>query len=237
MRGEGEDMNGFFEESVFFGVFITLLAYGIGLELKKKWKLPVFNPLLIAIIITILFLAVCRIDYDVYNEGAKYISFLLTPATACLAVPLYEQFELLKKNYKAVLAGIVSGVATSLCSIFILSWLFRLDHASYVTLLPKSITTAIGMGVSEELGGFVPITVAVIIITGVFGNMIAETVCRIFKIQEPVAKGVAIGTASHAVGTAKAMEMGPVEGAMSSLSIVVSGILTVIGANVFARFM
>lgn len=230
-------MNEFFEASVFFGVFITLLSYGIGLLLKRKWKLPVFNPLLVAIVLTILFLAVCRIDYDVYNEGAKYISFLLTPATVCLAVPLYEQLELLKKNYKAVLAGIASGVLTSLCSIFILAILFKLDHASYVTLLPKSITTAIGMGVSEELGGYVSITVAVIIVTGVLGNMIAETVCKVFKIYEPIAKGIAIGTASHAIGTARAMEMGPVEGAMSSLSIVVSGILTVAGANVFARFM
>ena len=222
---------------MFFGVLITLISYGIGLSLKKKWKLPVFNPLLIAIVITILFLLVCRIDYKVYNEGAKYISFLLTPATVCLAVPLYEQFELLKKNYRAVLAGIVSGVLTSLCSILVLAFLFKLDHASYVTMLPKSITTAIGMGVSEELGGFVPVTVAVIIVTGVLGNMIAETVCKVFRIEEPVAKGIAIGTASHAVGTAKAMEMGAVEGAMSSLSIVVSGILTVIGANVFAGFM
>lgn len=229
-------MNGFFETSVFFGVLITLLSYGIGLLLKKKLRWPIFNPLLIAIILTILFLVLCRIDYGVYNEGAKYISFLLTPATVCLAVPLYEQFELLKKNYRAVFAGIISGVLTSLLSILVLARLFRLDHASYVTLLPKSITTAIGMGVSEELGGYVPVTVAVIIVTGVLGNMIAETVCKVFRIHEPIAKGIAIGTASHAVGTAKAMEMGQVEGAMSSLSIVVSGILTVIGANIFAQF-
>ena len=229
-------MSGFFETSVFFGVLITLLSYGAGLLLKKKFRSPLFNPLLIAIVLTILFLVLCRIDYGIYNEGAKYISYLLTPATICLAVPLYEQFELLKKNYRAVFAGIVSGVLTSLCSILILARLFGLDHASYVTLLPKSITTAIGMGVSEELGGYVPVTVAVIIVTGVLGNMIAETVCKVFKINEPVAKGIAIGTASHAVGTAKAMEMGQVEGAMSSLSIVVSGILTVIGANIFARF-
>lgn len=161
----------------------------------------------------------------------------MTPATICLAVPLYEQFELLRKNYRAVLAGIFSGVLTSLCSILILAKLFRLDHASYVTLLPKSITTAIGMGVSGELGGYVPITVAVIIVTGVIGNMFAETICRVFRIRDPIAKGIAIGTSSHAVGTAKAMEMGDVEGAMSSLSIVVSGILTVIFANIFSQFI
>lgn len=230
-------MNELFKTSVFFGMFITLLSYGIGAALKKKLRLPVFNPLLVAIILTILFLSLFRVDYEAYNEGAKYISFLLTPATICLAVPLYEQFELLRKNYRAVLAGIFSGVLTSLCSILILAKLFRLDHASYVTLLPKSITTAIGMGVSGELGGYVPITVAVIIVTGVIGNMFAETICRVFRIRDPIAKGIAIGTSSHAVGTAKAMEMGAVEGAMSSLSIVVSGILTVIFANIFSRFI
>ncbi len=230
-------MSEFFETSVFFGVFLSLFSYGIGLLLKKKWKLDLCNPLLIAVIIVILVLSVLKIDCRVYQQGAKYISFLLTPATICLAVPLYEQIELLKKNYIAVLLGIFSGVLSSLASIFILAVLFELDHASYVTLLPKSITTAIGMGVSEELGGYVSVTVAVIIVTGVIGNMFAETICRVFKIQDSIAKGIAIGTSSHAIGTAKAMELGEVEGAMSSLSIVVSGILTVLGAGLFANFM
>ena len=176
-------------------------------------------------------------DYPTYEAGAKYVSYLLTPATVCLAVPLYEQFQLLKKNAKAVLLGIFSGVLTSLGSIFLLSRLFRLDHATYVTLLPKSITTAIGVGVAEELGGYVSLTVAVILITGVLGNMIAEGLCKLFRITDPIARGVAIGTSSHAIGTAKAMELGEVEGAMSSLSIVVSGMLTVLGAAVFARFL
>ena len=230
-------MKELFETSVFFGVVITLLSYGVGLVLKRRLKKAVFNPLLIAIALTMLFLLLFRIDYTVYNESAKYISFLLTPATVCLAVPLYEQWELLKKNYRAVFAGIFSGVLTSLCTILVLAVLFRLDHASYVTFLPKSITTAIGMGVSEELGGYVAITVAVIIITGVIGNMFAETICSIFKIDDPIARGIAIGTSSHAVGTAKALEMGAVEGAMSSLSIVVAGLLTVIGANILAQIM
>lgn len=230
-------MNEFFETSVFFGVFISLLSYGLGMMLKKKWKLAIFNPLLIAVAVTILCLYLLHVDYAVYKEGAACISFWLTPATICLAVPLYEQIGLLKKNYKAIIIGIIAGVLTSLTSVLLLVLLFRLEYASYVTLLPKSITTAIGMGVSEELGGYVPITVAVIIVTGVIGNMLAETVCKVFKINDPVAKGIAIGSSSHAIGTAKAMEMGDVEGAMSSLSIVVSGILTVIGANIFAGFM
>lgn len=172
-------MKEFFETSVFFGVFITLISYGIGLILKRKLKLSIFNPLLIAITFVILFLILFHIDYNIYNEGAKYISFLLTPSTICLAVPLYEQVELLKENYKAVLLGIFSGVLTSLCSILILARLFQLDYASYVTLLPKSITTAIGMGVSEELGGYVSITVTIIIVTGVIGNIFAEMICKI----------------------------------------------------------
>ena len=137
---------------------------------------------------------------------------------------------------KAVMAGIVSGVLMSLGCIFIMAVIFKLNHQTYVTLLPKSITTAIGMGVSEELGGYVTITVAVIVITGILGNIIGEAVCKIFRIEEPIAKGVALGTASHAIGTARAMEMGQIEGAMSSLSIAVAGLLTVAGAMVFSYF-
>ena len=220
-------------ESAFFGVVISLLAYELGMLLKKKFGLPIFNPLLISIAVVIVFLAVFDIDYQNYNDGAKYLSYLLTPATVCLAIPLYEQMEALKKNIKAILAGILSGVLTSLTVVLALALIFNLNHKMYVT----SITTAIGMGVSEELGGAVTITVAVIIITGVLGNMLAETLCKLFHIEEPIAKGISIGSASHAIGTAKAMEMGDVEGAMSSLSIAVAGILTVVGASIYAMFI
>ncbi|MDO4337842.1 MAG: LrgB family protein [Eubacteriales bacterium] len=230
-------MKEFLEASVFWGAVISLLAYELGLLLKKKFKMAIFNPLLISIICVIGVLAVLDVDYERYNEGAKYLSYLLTPATVCLAVPLYEQLTLLKKNLKAVAAGIISGVLASLVSVFLLAKLFRLSHEQYVTLLPKSITTAIGMGVSEELGGIVTITVAVIIITGVLGNMFGEVICKLFHIEEPIAKGLALGTSAHAIGTAKAMELGQVEGAMSSLAIAVAGLLTVIAASVFAQLM
>ena len=226
-----------FENSVFFGVAISLIAYGLGAFLQKKFKLAIFNPLLISIIITIIFLLATNIDYKTYYEGAKYLSYLLTPATVCLAIPLYEKLELLKNNWKAIFTGIVSGVFTTMICILAMSFIFNLSHKEYVTMLPKSITTAIGMGVSEELGGYVTLTVAVIIITGILGNVIAPLVCKIFKITEPIAKGVALGTASHAIGTAKALEMGEVEGAMSSLSIGVSGLLTVVSASIFAQFI
>ena len=230
-------MSEFTETSMFAGVTVSLLAYIIGALLKKKFKLAIFNPLLISIVLTIIMLVIADIDYDVYAQGADYLSWFLTPATVCLAIPLYEQWELLKHNVKAVMLGITAGVLASLTTVLVLSLIMHLSHEEYVTLLPKSITTAIGMGVSEELGGYVTITVAVIIVTGVIGNIFGELICKIFSITEPISKGIAFGSASHAIGTAKAMELGDVEGAMSSLSIAVSGILTVVGASIFAHFM
>ena len=175
-------MNEFFQISAFAGVTLSLVAYMIGVFLKKKTKLAIFNPLMISIVVTIIVLIVSKTDYEVYNEGAKYLSWLLTPATVCLAIPLYEQIDLLKKNYKAVFAGILSGVLTSLVTVFVLAKLMKLNHTEYITLLPKSITTAIGMGISEELGGYVTITVAIIVLTGVVGNIFGEIICKIFHI-------------------------------------------------------
>ena len=227
----------FFQNSVYFGVVLSLATYEIGRLLKRRFKLAVFNPLLIAILLTIGALFLLGVDYESYMGGAKYISYLLTPATVCLAVPLYEQTSLLKKHVKALAAGIASGVLASVTSVLILSKLFSLSHEQYVTLLPKSITTAIGMGVSAELGGAVTITVAVIILTGILGNVIAEGLFRLFRIREPVAKGLALGTAAHAIGTAKALEIGEVEGAMSSLAITVCGLVTAATASFFAQLM
>ena len=226
-------MINFIENSLFFGAALSLAGYEVGLLLKKKFKMALFNPLLIAILCVMGMLQLMQVDYKTYNAGGQYISYLLTPAT----VPLYRQLTLLRKNLKAVVIGIVSGVLASMVSVLIFAKLFGLSHSEYVTLLPKSITTAIGMGVSEELGGLVTITVAVIIITGVLGNVIAEAVLKVAKIEEPIAKGLALGTSAHAIGTSKAMELGPVEGAMSSLAIAVAGLLTVIAASVFAGFM
>ena len=216
------------------GIVISLLAYEIGLAAQRKWKLAVLNPLLISIVLVIAFLLVFHVDYESYNLSAKYLSYLLTPATVCLAIPHYLQLDLLKKDILAILGGVFSGVLASLGSVLAMSVLFGLDHAEYVTMLPKSITTAIGMGVSEELGGYVTISVAVIIITGVLGNMSAEYICKLVRIKSPISRGLAIGTASHAVGTARAMELGEVEGAMSSLAIVVCGLCTVIAASIFS---
>ena len=223
----------FLTQSAFFGAVLSLAAYEVGLYCKKRWRLAIFNPLLIAIALVVAALALLKIPYSTYQSGAKYISWLLTPATVCLAIPLYEQLALLKKNALAIAAGILAGVLTSVTLVLLFAVVFHFSHAEYVTFLPKSVTTAIGMGVSEQLGGNVSITVVVIVITGVLGNILAEPICRLFAITYPIAKGIGIGSASHAIGTAKAMELGQVEGAMSGLSIAVSGLLTVAAAAVF----
>lgn len=230
-------MKDFIQESVFFGVFISLCTYEIGLLLKKKVNFPLFNPLLISIAATIVFLVGFDIDYATYEEGAKYLSYFLTPSTVCLAIPLHQQFEKLKKNWVAILSGILAGCLTSAICVFLFAVVFSYEHKEYVSLLPKSITTAIGMGVSEELNGYVTISVAVIVVTGILGNVIAEMIYKIFHITEPIAKGVALGTSAHAMGTAKALEIGEIEGAMSGLSIAVSGVITVVLAPLFATLI
>lgn len=230
-------MTDFCNNSVYFGVAISLVGYVIGVQLKKKFKLAVLNPLMISIIFVVGVVLLFKLDYPSYKKQAEILNYLLTPATIALAIPLYQQLSLLRKNLLAVICGIISGVFASMSSVLAMSVLFSLSHEDFVTLLPKSITTAIGMGVSEELGGIQTITVAVIIVTGVLGNVIGEGVCKLFRITEPISRGLALGTAAHAIGTAKALEMGEIEGAMSSLSIAVAGILTVALSSVFAGFM
>ena len=227
-------MSELFSSAVFSGAALTMAAYFTGVWIKNKTGNQFFNPILIAIVTIIVFLVVTDMDYDTYNYSAQYISWFLTPATVSLAIPLYRQLNRLKTNAKAILLGILSGVIASGVGILLLAVVFNLSHTEYVTLLPKSITSAIGMGVADELGGLSAITVPVIIITGIFGNITAEMVLKFAKVTDPVAKGLAIGTASHGTGTAKAIEMGEVEGAMSGLSIAVAGLMTVAAAQIFA---
>ena len=227
-------MTDFCNNSVYFGVAVSLVGDVIGVQLKKKFKLAVLNPLMISIIFVVGVVLLFKLDYPSYKKQAEILNYLLTPATIALAIPLYQQLSLLRKNLLAVICGIISGVFASMSSVLAMSVLFSLSHEDFVTLLPKSITTAIGMGVSEELGGIQTITVAVIIVTGVLGNVIGEGVCKLFRITEPISRGLALGTAAHAIGTAKALEMGEIEGAMSSLSIAVAGLLTVVFASFYA---
>ena len=227
----------FLSNSSFFGLALSLAAYAVGMALKKRFRTPIMNPLLIAIILTIGVLLVTGVKYEDYQSSAGMLSKFLTPSTVCLAIPLYERLDMLKKNYRALLCGILSGVVTSVTCIFVLCALFGIGHAEYVTLLPKSVTTAIGMGIVEQMGGYPSIAAAAIIITGILGNAAGEAVMKLFRITDPLAKGVAYGTSAHAMGTAKAMEVGETEGAMSSLSIVVAGVMTVVFANIYANFL
>lgn len=228
-------MNELLQDSAYFGFFLSLFAYWVGVKIKNKWKLAILNPLLIALILVISFLAAFRIDYGVFNQGAQYLSYLLTPATVCLALPLYRQVRVLKEHWAAVLCGLAVGCATSLALVVAFAGLLRVEPVIARSLLPKSITTAIAMGVTEELGGISAITVAVVILTGVAGAVMATGIFKLFRIKDPVAQGLALGASAHAVGTSKALELGELQGAMSSLAIVATGLITVVAAPIVAN--
>ena len=230
-------MKEFLTQSAFFGVFLSLITFQIGIFVRKKTKISFLTPLVTATAIVIVVLVVAGIDYEEYKESTSVLTYFLTPATVCLAVPLYQKLEILKKNFLAVIIGILSGVLTSALIIFGCCMLFKFEHIIYVSLLPKSITTAIGISVSEEFGGIVALTTAAIIIAGNVGGMFAEIIFKVFGIKEPISKGLALGTASHVMGTSKAMEIGELEGAMGSLAIAVAGIITVIVLPFFANLM
>ena len=224
-------------ESVYFGMVLTLVCYEIGLAVKRRVRFPLANPLLVGAVLIIGVLVALDIEYETYQESVRPISFLLTPATVCLAIPLYLQLSLLKRYPLAIIGGVLSGVLTAMVSIYFLSLVFGLTHEEYVSILPKSITTAIGMGVSEKMGGVVALTVISISISGISGTILADIWLKLLRIREPVAKGLALGTAAHALGASKAMELGEIEGAMSSLSIVVTGILSVVAISFFVSLI
>lgn len=211
-----------------FGILLSVIAFEIGILISRKTKNPLLNPLLVAIIIVIVFLLGLGIPKEKYDLGGSFILFFLGPATVVLAVPLYKQIELLKKDFVPIIVGILAGSVTSIMSVILLSKLFRIDLSIAVSMLPKSVTTAIGMEISKEIGGIVSLSVAVIVLTGITGAVIGPGLLKLFRIKDDVAQGVAIGTAAHAVGTSKAMELGETQGAMSGLSIGIAGIATVI---------
>lgn len=209
-----------------FPLVLTLGAFQLGRFCQQKWKSPVFNPILIAVILIIPVLLLTRVPYETYKAGTNAISWLLTPATVCMALPLYKQLQVLKKSLPAALAGIAAGTLASLGCIAGLCLLLQLDRAVSVSLLPKSITTAIGIVLSENAGGIPGLTTVAILVTGISGNLLGPWLCRLLHITDPVAQGVAMGTASHVIGTSKAQEMGQLQGAVGSLSLTVAGILT-----------
>ena len=220
-----------------WGVTVTLAAFALGTWLNKKTGQAIFNPLLLGSIFVIIFLFLVQIPFAEYKQSVSVLNYLLLPATVSLAVPLYEQWLPMKKNAKAVLCGILAGSLTSMVSIIVISWVMKLDPVLSASLMPKSVTTAIGAEVAQELGGLSSLAGGIIVLTGIIGNLSAAAMCRICRLHDPIARGVAIGTASHAIGTARALQMGRVEGAVSSLSIAVAGILTAALCPVLANFL
>ena len=214
--------------SPLFGILLSLVAFEIGVTISKKFKYSFLNPLLIANILIVGFLLTTGISLESYNVGGDYISVMLSPATVVLAVPLYRQISKLKQFWKPILAGIFAGSLTSLACVIVVSKLVGLSETLMLSLLPKSITIPMGSVVSAQIGGIPPVTIIAITITGITGAVAAPAVCRFCRIKNKVAQGIAIGTASHALGTTRAMEMGEVQGAMSSLSIGVAGLFTAI---------
>lgn len=220
-----------------WGVFVTLVAYAVGVVINRKTGWALFNPLLLGSIFVMVFLRCFAVPYTEYSTSAAPVNWLMAPATVSLAIPLYEKWELLEKNVGAILAAIFAGVLTSLGSVLAMAWVLRMERANAVTLLPKSVTTAIGMDIAETLGGTAALAGAVIILTGIAGSLLAETVCKVCHITHPIAKGLALGTSAHAVGTSKALQMGEVEGAISGLAIAVAGVLTALLAPMAANFL
>ena len=218
--------------SPLFGIMLSILAYGLGVLINRKTRCAAANPLLIAILLVIGVLVAFRIPLESYQRGGDFIALFLAPATASLAVSIYRQLPLLKKNLLPVLAGCGTGSLASMGSVWLLCRLFRLDEALTASLLPKSVTTPSAIEIASQYGGIPSITVAIVVLTGILGAAAAPALIRLFRIRNPVEAGLAIGTCSHAVGTSKALELGEAEGAMSSIAIGVSGLLTVLFAMI-----
>lgn len=226
-----------FLSSGVFPILLTLLAFRIGQLCQEAWKKPIFNPTLIGAVLVIVFLLLTGRDAGAYTAGAAGISWLMTPATICLAIPMYEQFQLLRRDLKAIAVGVLAGVLSCLALLAVLGLLLGFERSLTISLLPKSVTTAIGVPLSQLYGGMSAVTTAAIIITGILGNMFGATFCRWFRITDETAQGVAFGTAAHVIGTAKANQISPLTGAVSSLSLVVAGLLTAVLLPVVAGIL
>ena len=221
-------MTEFLQSIALFPLVLSLGTYQIGVWCQKKTKLAICNPLLIATLLSIGFLLLVGFDLQVYQASSAWITWLLTPATVCLAVPLYEQLKAFQKNLGAIFTGVAAGTITSLGFMLVGCMVWKLDQALTVSLLPKSITTAIGLVLSEKAGGISALTSAAIVITGILGNLTGSFLCKVLRITDPIAQGVAFGTASHVIGTTRATQLDPLSGAVSSLSLAVAGILTAV---------
>ena len=218
-------------------VAVTLLAYQVGALLQKKLRSPLCNPILVAVVLVLAFLGITGMELKTYQAGATYLSWLMTPATICLAISMYEQFQILKKKMPLILISVAAGAISCMVEVLALAAILGLDRELTASLLPKSVTTAIGVPLSQMAGGLTPITTAAIILTGITASVLGPTMCRLFRLTDEVARGAAFGTAGHVIGTAKAAELSPLTGAVSSLSLVVAGLLTAVTLPLIANFL
>lgn len=223
--------------SPLFGIVISLLTFQAGSMLYRRTGSVFLNPLVLSMLAIIAFLVSFHISFDDYNKGGQFISFFLGPATVILAVPLYKKIDLLKENILPILAGITIGSTTGIVSIIVMCRMFGLNDLVSISMIPKSITTPIGIELSNQLGGLPSITVAGIVFTGISGVLLGPMICKLFRIDDRVAVGIAIGTSSHALGTTKAVELGETEGAMSGLAIGIAGLVTVFLAPLIAKIL
>ena len=223
--------------SLYFGILLSVGAFQIGRFIANKTKIAVLNPLAVSMVLVIVFLWLTGVPYESYNRGASVLTLLLGPATVSLAIPLHRQFTLLHKNIAMVLIGVGAGAVSAVLGVFGLSFLFRLTPEVYRSILTKSITLPIALGVTQELSGIPVLTILAITLTGISGAAVGPTLCRLFRIRDRIAIGLALGTCSHAVGTSRALEIGELEGAMGGLSIVVAGLVTVVIAPIAAAWL
>lgn len=214
--------------NVYFGILLSIICYFIGVKINQKFKSPLLNPLLIGMALIIIFLKLFKIDFETYNLGAQYITFLIAPTTVGLMVELYNNLDILKRDIIPILVGIFVGSVTAVFSTLILCKIFGFDEMLIGSFLPHSVTTAIAMPLSEQYMGNQTLAVIAVIITGIGGAVFGPIILKMLKIKSAVARGIAMGTSAHAVGTSKANEMGEVEGAMSGLSIAIAGLMTVV---------
>lgn len=222
-------------ETTYFGVFISILFYWIGYKIQQRFRKPFLNPLLLTIVFVITFLCLFDIDYESYNSSARYLTYFLSPATVCLAVPLYKQLSVLRKNLVAVLVSIFAGCLAHFLVLLGLTLLLSPPENLVFSFLPKSVTTPIALGICNEIGGIEEITIIGVTFAGLLGPLLTPTILKLLHITNPIAQGLALGTASHAIGTSKAVEMGEVPAAMSSLAIVITGIMTVVLVPIYIQ--
>lgn len=218
-------------------VALTLAAYKCGAALQKKLKTPLCNPILIAVILVLLVLGCTGMELKAYQAGTAWISWLMTPATVSLAVSMYEQFRILRKNMGLILAGVAAGAVSCLLMVLGFCLLCRFDPELTASLLPKSVTTAIGVPLTQTIGGQPSVATAAIILSGITANILGPVLCRVFRLTDKVPQGVAFGTAGHVIATSKAMELDPLVGAASSFSLVVAGLLTAATLPLVANFI